>query len=203
MTDARRSLMDKPMLQVDGISRAFGGVFAINDVSLAVAKGELRGVIGPNGAGKSTLFNLISGHLRPQSGSITLDGATCRPEGTSHPGGPRHRHRVPGRPHLPGNERSGKRDGGRARARHEWTVCRRAAPARAAGRRNGASKRPPTPPWSGSASATGQAVRRRICRSGNSGGCRSLARSRASPSCFCSTSRPPGCGPRNGKTCRS
>jgi branched-chain amino acid transport system ATP-binding protein len=66
--------MESPMLVVGGISRAFGGVFAINDVSLTVAKGELRGVIGPNGAGKSTLFNLISGHLRPQSGSITLDG---------------------------------------------------------------------------------------------------------------------------------
>lgn len=62
------------MLVVDDVSRAFGGVFATHNVSLTVGKGELRGVIGPNGAGKSTLFNLISGHLFPQSGSITLNG---------------------------------------------------------------------------------------------------------------------------------
>ncbi|GAA3756268.1 ABC transporter ATP-binding protein [Microbacterium kribbense] len=62
------------MLEVDRLSRAFGGVYAARDVSLAVADGELRGVIGPNGAGKSTLFTMISGHLHPHSGRITLDG---------------------------------------------------------------------------------------------------------------------------------
>jgi len=62
------------MLIVNDVSRAFGGVFAAHEVSLEVGKGELRGVIGPNGAGKSTLFNLISGHLLPQAGSITLNG---------------------------------------------------------------------------------------------------------------------------------
>ncbi|MEO8908541.1 MAG: ABC transporter ATP-binding protein [Microbacteriaceae bacterium] len=62
------------MLVVNDVSRAFGGVFATRNVSLTVERGELRGVIGPNGAGKSTLFNLISGHLSPQSGSITVNG---------------------------------------------------------------------------------------------------------------------------------
>jgi branched-chain amino acid transport system ATP-binding protein len=62
------------MLIVNDVSRAFGGVFAAHEVSLEVGKGELRGVIGPNGAGKSTLCNLISGHLLPQAGSITLNG---------------------------------------------------------------------------------------------------------------------------------
>jgi len=62
------------MLEVDRLSRAFGGVYANRDVSLTVADGELRGVIGPNGAGKSTLFTMISGHLHAQSGRITLDG---------------------------------------------------------------------------------------------------------------------------------
>ncbi|UUT36198.1 ATP-binding cassette domain-containing protein [Microbacterium elymi] len=62
------------MLEVDRLSRAFGGVYAARDVSLSVADGELRGVIGPNGAGKSTLFTMISGHLHPHSGRITLDG---------------------------------------------------------------------------------------------------------------------------------
>lgn len=62
------------MLEVDRLSRAFGGVYANRDVSLTVTDGELRGVIGPNGAGKSTLFTMISGHLRAQSGHIALDG---------------------------------------------------------------------------------------------------------------------------------
>lgn len=65
---------DGPLLQLDHVSRAFGGVFATREVSLGVARGELRGVIGPNGAGKSTLFNLISGHLRPDRGTVTLAG---------------------------------------------------------------------------------------------------------------------------------
>lgn len=62
------------MLELTGLSRAFGGVYATDDVSMRVESGELRGVIGPNGAGKSTLFALISGHLRAQRGRITLDG---------------------------------------------------------------------------------------------------------------------------------
>jgi branched-chain amino acid transport system ATP-binding protein len=65
---------DAVLLRLDHVSRAFGGVFAARDVSLDVPRGELRGIIGPNGAGKSTLFNLISGHLRPAAGTVTLDG---------------------------------------------------------------------------------------------------------------------------------
>lgn len=64
----------EPLLQLQHVSRAFGGVFAARDVSLDVTGGELRGIIGPNGAGKSTLFNLISGHLRPGSGTVALAG---------------------------------------------------------------------------------------------------------------------------------
>lgn len=62
------------MLEIDSISRAFGGVYATNKVSLTVQEGELRGIIGPNGAGKSTLLNQINGHLHPQSGKILLQG---------------------------------------------------------------------------------------------------------------------------------
>jgi len=62
------------MLEVSGVSLAFGGVFANRDINLSVGEGELRGVIGPNGAGKSTLLNLIGGHLRPQAGRIEFDG---------------------------------------------------------------------------------------------------------------------------------
>ncbi|GGN75227.1 ABC transporter ATP-binding protein [Actinoplanes lobatus] len=61
-------------LTVDGVSRAFGGVYAVRDVSLTVEPGELRAVIGPNGAGKSTLFALIGGQLAPDTGSVALDG---------------------------------------------------------------------------------------------------------------------------------
>jgi branched-chain amino acid transport system ATP-binding protein len=60
------------MLDVAGLSRRFGGVYAVRDVSLRVEPGELRGVIGPNGAGKSTLFHLIAGHLKATAGSVKL-----------------------------------------------------------------------------------------------------------------------------------
>jgi branched-chain amino acid transport system ATP-binding protein len=64
------------VLEVRDVSRSFGGVFAVRDVSLSVAAGELRAIIGPNGAGKSTLFNVISGHLRPDSGAVSYRGET-------------------------------------------------------------------------------------------------------------------------------
>lgn len=60
------------MLRVEGLSRRFGGVYAVSDVSFRVEPGELRGVIGPNGAGKSTLFHVIAGHLRATSGRVFL-----------------------------------------------------------------------------------------------------------------------------------
>jgi branched-chain amino acid transport system ATP-binding protein len=62
------------VLEVNGVSRSFGGVFAVRDVSLSVPGGQLRGIIGPNGAGKSTLFNMISGHLDPDCGSVSYNG---------------------------------------------------------------------------------------------------------------------------------
>ncbi|MEU4509418.1 ABC transporter ATP-binding protein [Nonomuraea wenchangensis] len=62
------------MLAVQGVSRSFGGVYAVRDVTLDVADGEVCGVIGPNGAGKSTLFNLITGHLAAERGEISFLG---------------------------------------------------------------------------------------------------------------------------------
>jgi branched-chain amino acid transport system ATP-binding protein len=62
------------MLHIDRVARSFGGVYAVRDVTVDVAQGELRGVIGPNGAGKSTLFNLIGGQLVAQHGTVTYDG---------------------------------------------------------------------------------------------------------------------------------
>ncbi len=63
-----------PVLQVDGLVKAFGGFHAVDGVSFSVQEGSIHAVIGPNGAGKTTLFNLISGHLRPTAGQVTLDG---------------------------------------------------------------------------------------------------------------------------------
>ncbi len=61
-------------LRISGLRKAFGGLPAINDVSLQVAEGERRLIIGPNGAGKTTLFNLITGDLRADGGEIALFG---------------------------------------------------------------------------------------------------------------------------------
>jgi branched-chain amino acid transport system ATP-binding protein len=60
------------MLRIEGLSRRFGGVYAVQDVNITVQQGELRGIIGPNGAGKSTLFNLIAGHLYADAGRLLL-----------------------------------------------------------------------------------------------------------------------------------
>jgi branched-chain amino acid transport system ATP-binding protein len=62
------------LLAVENLSKRFGGLQAVADVSLAVTTGEICSVIGPNGAGKTTLFNMISGVLRPSGGRIVFDG---------------------------------------------------------------------------------------------------------------------------------
>jgi branched-chain amino acid transport system ATP-binding protein len=62
------------LLEVHNVSRSFGALWAVRDVSFAVEKGELLGLIGPNGAGKSTLYNLIAGVLKPTLGSISFSG---------------------------------------------------------------------------------------------------------------------------------
>ncbi len=66
------------VLRTDGISISFGGLRALDGVSLTAATGEVTGVIGPNGAGKTTFFNCISGLYTPDAGSITFEGAPLR-----------------------------------------------------------------------------------------------------------------------------
>ena len=62
------------VLEVNGVSRKFGGIRAVENASITVAAGEIHALIGPNGAGKTTLVNLLSGGIRPKSGDIQLDG---------------------------------------------------------------------------------------------------------------------------------
>lgn len=62
------------VLQLSRLSKAFGGLLAVNDVSFAVAEGEIVGLIGPNGAGKTTLFNAVNGYHTPTSGTVTYAG---------------------------------------------------------------------------------------------------------------------------------
>jgi branched-chain amino acid transport system ATP-binding protein len=62
------------MLDVRAVSRRFGGLQALSDVTFSVGKGEIVGVIGPNGAGKTTLFSTLVGLIRPDAGTVTLDG---------------------------------------------------------------------------------------------------------------------------------
>ena len=64
------------LLSVDSVSKSFGGVVALNDFSVSIAKGERVGLIGPNGAGKTTLFNVISGLLTEDSGTIYFGGSS-------------------------------------------------------------------------------------------------------------------------------
>src|SRR6516165_9902571 len=62
------------VLEVNGVSVRFGGLTALDAVSLTVAPGEVVGVIGPNGAGKTTLLNVLCGFTRPDAGQVLIDG---------------------------------------------------------------------------------------------------------------------------------
>jgi ABC-type branched-subunit amino acid transport system ATPase component len=77
------------LLSVRGVSKRFGGLTAVDNVSFDVAAGELVGLIGPNGSGKTTLLNILSGLAKPDGGEILLDGTPCHgltPERLAHRG---------------------------------------------------------------------------------------------------------------------
>ncbi len=77
------------MLDVEGLSKSFGGLAANDDISFSVAEGEIVGLIGPNGAGKSTLFELITGFYAPDRGEVRFDGRSLvglRPDRISRMG---------------------------------------------------------------------------------------------------------------------
>ncbi len=66
--------MKGPLLDVRGLTKRFGGVTAVDGVEFGVRRGELLALIGPNGAGKTTCFNMVNGQLRPDAGTVSLDG---------------------------------------------------------------------------------------------------------------------------------
>ena len=63
-----------PLLELDGLTRRYGALVALDQVAMQVEEGEVRAVIGPNGAGKTTLFNVITGTVKPTAGLIRFDG---------------------------------------------------------------------------------------------------------------------------------
>ena len=63
-----------PLLQLDGVTKVFGGLTAVDGVTIQVNKGEIFSIIGPNGAGKTTVFNLITGIYKPEKGGMIFDG---------------------------------------------------------------------------------------------------------------------------------
>jgi branched-chain amino acid transport system ATP-binding protein len=67
---------DAPLLSLQGVSKSFGGIHAVHDISFEVRAGESVGLVGPNGAGKTTLFNCVCGQLRNEEGEILLDGTS-------------------------------------------------------------------------------------------------------------------------------
>ncbi len=73
-SEAQAGAPNSAILEVRHVTRAFGGIKAVDDCTLSVRRGTITGLIGPNGAGKTTLFNLITGFLKPTSGEIVFDG---------------------------------------------------------------------------------------------------------------------------------
>ena len=77
------------ILEVRGVSKRFGGLVAVSDVSFSIAEGEIMGLIGPNGAGKTTLFNVVNGVYKANQGTITFAGkdiTRCSPDQVVHLG---------------------------------------------------------------------------------------------------------------------
>ncbi len=80
--EAERPPIGEPILVVDGLQKHFGGLHVTNNVSFSLRQGEILGLIGLNGAGKTTVFNMISGFLKQDSGSVTQSGARMASFGT-------------------------------------------------------------------------------------------------------------------------
>jgi branched-chain amino acid transport system ATP-binding protein len=122
--------MAEALLATEGLTKRFGGVYANRDVSFSVGRGEIVGLIGPNGAGKTTLFNLVTGFIRPDSGTVRFAGAdvtAMRPDRLCHLGVARTFQILKPFPRLTAEENvmigALTRGGGMARAREAARRC--------------------------------------------------------------------------------
>src|SRR6476661_4327939 len=74
----RRLPVPEPVLSLDAVTLRFGGLTALNDVSMHIDEGEILGLIGPNGAGKTTCFNVMTGIYRPTLGDVRFQGRSLK-----------------------------------------------------------------------------------------------------------------------------
>ena len=161
-----------PLLSVDGVSKHFRGLLAVDRVSFEVAAGEILAVIGPNGAGKTTLFNMIAGVLAPDDGTIRFDGERIdglAPDAVCRRGIGRTFQLVRPFPALSVEDNVVV---GALLRRHDVASARRHARRRC---------------WSGSISSTSARSPPRRSRCPTASGSRSRARSRPTRSSCCST----------------
>ncbi len=94
------------LLTVDGVTKSFGGLQALSGCSLSVEKGSIAGLIGPNGSGKTTLFNVITGYVKPDAGTVTFEGrniTAARPKPSLYPRGRTH---ISNHANIPENHRA-------------------------------------------------------------------------------------------------
>ena len=182
----------RPLLEARGVTKAFGGLVAVNQVDLVIPPRSIVGLIGPNGAGKTTFFNVVTGLLTPDQRRDRLRRPEHRRLPPQRHRGARHRPDVPVHPALPEHDDPRQHPGRRALAAL-GLGGRRDLPA--ASRAGGGAARP----GPGARAARVRRPRegrtrswRRTSRTGTSGGSRSPAPSPPSPSSCCSTSRRPG-----------
>ena len=142
--------MAEKLLELRGVSMAFGGLKVVDDLDLHVDEGEIVSVIGPNGAGKTTLFNLITGVYEPTDGDIVFAGASIKGLEPHKITAAWDRAHVPDAAAVPQHERARERDGGRLRPHEGGRLPLDAAHARACGAR---SRRSASSPRSGSRSS--------------------------------------------------
>ena len=175
------------VLEIQNVTKRFGSLVAVRDVSLNVAKGELCAIIGPNGAGKTTFFNLISGFFPPTAGAISFDGRDITKLATRSARRARHGAHVPDHRDLSGTHRVRERPH-RRRGRPAAIACGRGSTAPRRRESTRGSRRRSS--WSSLETKTdrlvGELVPWRSARRRDRDGA-----GVASRSCCCSTSPPP------------
>ena len=70
--------MSEILLEVEGLDKRFGGLHAVKNVNMTIARGEIVGILGPNGAGKTTMFNLLTNFIAPDAGKVVFNGQSLR-----------------------------------------------------------------------------------------------------------------------------